>query len=418
MSSNNKNFNINPFQGTKDILKEYKKHLNERTQHHFGYPYNLNFDHQKLGEFLKYSINNLGDPNAKSNYGVHSLDFEIQVIQYFAHLWKMPIEDCFGYITTCGTEGNLYGVLLGREAFPDGILYSSVETHYSIFKACRFYRMEYESIDTQYTGEMNYELFEKALQKHLDKPAIVNVNIGTTVKGGIDNLDKVLEILKRNGFDEDRFFIHCDGALFALILPFLEEHHDAPEVSFKKPIGSMSVSGHKFLGSPMPSGVVLTYKKYAQNIENQLKEFHSNDQTILGSRNGQAAIALWYSLREKGTETFQKDVNQCIENSYFLLDLLRKEGISAYLNKNSNTVVLERPQDDELVYKWQLACKGTICHVVVMQNVTKEKLIEFVEELKQSRIKTNTVGKVCIKEHVGDACICDQCRVVTLKSKL
>jgi len=118
---------------------------------------------------------------------------------------------------------------------------------------------------------MNYDLFEKALQKHLDKPAIVNVNIGTTVKGAIDDLDRVITILKRNGFDEDRFFIHCDGALFALILPFLEENHDAPEVSFKKPIGSMSVSGHKFLGSPMPSGVVLTYKKIYAKCSRSIK---------------------------------------------------------------------------------------------------------------------------------------------------
>ena len=33
-------------------------------------------------------------------------------------------------------------------------------------------------------------------------------------------------------------------------------------VTFKKPIGSVSVSGHKFVGAPVPCGVVITRFKY------------------------------------------------------------------------------------------------------------------------------------------------------------
>lgn len=56
------------------------------------------------------------------------------------------------------------------------------------------------------------------LQKNRGKPAIINVNIGTTVRGAVDNLDLVLEALERTGYSEDRFFIHCDGALFGLMV--------------------------------------------------------------------------------------------------------------------------------------------------------------------------------------------------------
>lgn len=45
----------------------------------------------------------------------------------------------------------------------------------------------------------------------------------------------MLDILKACGFTEDRFFIHCDGALFGMMMPFLRK--DAPMVTFKKPIG-------------------------------------------------------------------------------------------------------------------------------------------------------------------------------------
>ena len=42
---------------------------------------------------------------------------------------------------------------------------------------------------------------------------------------------------------EERFYIHCDGALFGMMMPFIRS--DAPVVTFAKPIGSVSVSGHK-----------------------------------------------------------------------------------------------------------------------------------------------------------------------------
>ncbi len=39
-------------------------------------------------------------------------------------------------------QGNLHGILVGRENLPDGILYASKETHYSVFKAACMYRMD------------------------------------------------------------------------------------------------------------------------------------------------------------------------------------------------------------------------------------------------------------------------------------
>ena len=50
----------------------------------------------------------------------------------------------------------------------------------------------------------------------------------------------------------------------------------------------------------------------------------------------------------------------------------------------SSTVVLERPTDDSFVKRWQLACEEDIAHVVVMPNVTRNKIDLFVEELVKS----------------------------------
>ena len=72
-------------------------------------------------------------------------------------------------MTTCGTEGNLHAILLARECHPDGILYSSRETHYSIFKAARYYRMDAKSIPTLPMGEIDYDALERELAKNKDK---------------------------------------------------------------------------------------------------------------------------------------------------------------------------------------------------------------------------------------------------------
>ena len=65
---------------------------------------------------------------------------------------------------------------------------------------------------------MDYEHFRTVLAANVKRPAIVNVNCGTTVKGAVDDLDRVLAILQEAGYSEDRFFIHVDGALFGMMV--------------------------------------------------------------------------------------------------------------------------------------------------------------------------------------------------------
>ncbi|QDZ20871.1 pyridoxal phosphate-dependent transferase [Chloropicon primus] len=366
------------------VIKDYAALLKQRTATHMGYPYNLAFEYGDLDCLLKYCINNLGDPWIESNYGVHSRQFELGVLNWFAQLWEVDQKEYWGYITNCGTEGNLHGILVGRENLPDGILYSSEESHYSVFKAASMYRMDYRKVSSLATGEMDCEHLKTLLEENKDKPAIVNVNIGTTVKGAIDDLDRVIEILYDVGYTEERFYIHCDGALFGMMIPFIKE---APFVTFKKPIGSVSVSGHKFMGCPTPCGLVITRSKYIDALSDDIEYLNSRDATIMGSRNGHAAIYMWYTLTMKGYEGFTEDVKKCLKNAHYLHSLLFSKGIRTMLNERSSTVVFEKPNCGEFIRKWQLACQADIAHVVVMPNITKEKIDQFVGELMESRAR-------------------------------
>jgi histidine decarboxylase len=98
----------------------------------------------------------------------------------------------------------------------------------------------------------------------------------------------------------------------------------APKVSFKKPIGSVSVSGHKFMGCPMPCGVQITRMKHINMLSRNVEYLASRDATIMGSRNGHAPIFLWYTLNHKGYRGFQKEVQRCIRNAHYLTNCLRE----------------------------------------------------------------------------------------------
>ena len=45
-------------------------------------------------------------------------------------------------------------------------------------------------MDTLETGELDYENLRHHLMTNKDKPAVLNLNIGTTVKGAVDDVDK------------------------------------------------------------------------------------------------------------------------------------------------------------------------------------------------------------------------------------
>ena len=261
-------------------LAEFSVYLSDRTRHHLGYPYNLKFDTAALAPFLQYSINNLGDPFVPSNYGVHSRKFELEVLNFFADLWRIPRDDYWGYTTTCGTEGNLLGVLYGREKLPEATLFCSRDTHYSVPKAAMMFRIPLCLVDSQESGEIDYEDLAKKLAEHPGQ-AIVTFNAGTTVKGAVDCVDRVIEVVRASGRGRDEFYIHCDGALAGLIVPFVEHCDVAYEVSFEKEIDSISVSGHKMLGCPMPCGVVLTRKEHMERFRKDVEYLNSRDTTIM-----------------------------------------------------------------------------------------------------------------------------------------
>ena len=116
-------------------------------------------------------------------------------------------------------------------------------------------------------------------------------------------------------------------------------------------------------------------------MEHRIDYLNSVDTTIMGSRNGHAALHMWHALRTKGLNGMKADVAKCMETAAYLRDELTSAGIACRLNDLSSTVILERPKAESFVRRWQLACEEDIAHVVVMPNVTEAKVDIFVSEL-------------------------------------
>ncbi|KAK4280255.1 hypothetical protein QN277_011898 [Acacia crassicarpa] len=385
-----------------NVIASFLGTINHRRYRFLGYPTNQDFNYEALVQLLRFFLNNLGDPFIGSSFSLNSHPFELCVLDWFAKLWEIEKNEYWGYVTNGGTEGNFHGILIGRELLPDGILYTSRGSHYSVLKAARLFRINCVVVGTLISGEIDYNELKASILENKDKPAIINLNLGTLTKGGIDDVDLVLQILEECGFGEDRFYIHCDAALFGLMLPFL---NGAPKITFKKPIGSVTVSGHKFLGCPIPCSIIITRLKYIDLLSKEVEYISSRDITISGSRGGHASIFLWYALNKKGFNGLQKEVEECNNKAIYLHNCLRGQGIGSMLNNFSNTVVFERPLDDAFSHKWSLSNEGNLSHVIVMQHVSVKMLDSFVSEFAKNRsiwYKDNSSKKPpCICEEIG-----------------
>ncbi|HTX59156.1 MAG TPA: histidine decarboxylase [Verrucomicrobiae bacterium] len=356
--------------------------LYERIRHasgdSLGYPSAKDFDYADLARFLAYPVNNIGDPFAEATYKVETREFEREVVAFFAELMRAPQDDWWGYVTNGGSEGNLYGLYLARELHPDGIVYYSEHTHYSVSKNLHFLGMRHIMIRAQENGEIDYEDLRETLKIHRDVPPIVFANIGTTMTEARDDVGKIVEIANSLALRER--YVHADAALCGGYAAFLEPR---PSWDFEDGADSIAISGHKFLGAPIPCGVVVARRHNVQRIAHAIDYIGSLDTTISGSRNGITPVMLWKRIRELGPDGIRERIERSLANAAYLERRLNELGVKAWRNRNAITVVFP-PLADEIRKKWQLATAGKIQHVLVLPNVTREQLDAFLEDVAAS----------------------------------
>jgi len=222
------------------------------------------------------------------------------------------------------------------------------------------------------------------LKIHKDHPAIIFANFGTTMTGAIDNIHKIKQLLAIT--HTDNHYLHADGALSGMILPFTK--NDAG-FDFAYGIDSLSVSGHKFIGSPIPCGIVLAKKQSVSQLSKEIEYIGAVDNTITGSRNGFTPLVLWYAFKKYGIKGITEMVNECLKIADYAVEQFNKNGIKAWRNPHSITVVIPRPSEAMIKY-YQLAPEKNIAHIICMAHITHEKIDHIVHAISNDTSASQT----------------------------
>jgi histidine decarboxylase len=361
-------------------LEHTESRLRIAHSNHLGYPYNLVLMSHVPPAFGNYMINNLGDPYAGSHYGSDVCDLEREAVAWLMGLWQCGDPRLYwGSVGASGTEGNLWALYLAREALRDAVLLHSTEAHYSIPKAARILRIEALSVECGPGGAIDLAALSHTLNAIGRRSVILALTCGTTMTGAHDDIQAAVECVEHAGFDRERRFVHVDGALNAMVLPFLPEARSAIVPSFRHGIDSLSTSGHKMIGTPMPCGVLIARRRYVNQVASEIAHLRSNDTTLMGSRNGHAVLALWARLKAHGAPGFAADARACLDRATHLAAQLTSAKVPVLHNPHSLTVVFPEPSE-AIVRKYQLACQHGQAHAITMPSVSETLLDRFVNE--------------------------------------
>jgi len=343
-----------------------------------GYPCSQDFECPEIMPFLRFALNNVGDPFSESLYRENTFAFEREVVAFFQRHLRAPDGETWGYVTAGGTEGNLYGLYLARELYPDGVVYFSEHTHYSAAKIVRVLGARSIMIRGREDGEIDYDDLRETIRLHRDVPPIILANIGSTMHGAVDDLAKIRALLKELAIA--RHYIHADAALSGMILPWVPEPQP---FGFDAGVDSVAVSGHKFIGSPMPCGVVLARRSHVDRVARSVEYVGCMDTTIAGSRNALTPLILWSALQRRGETGLRQRALACIAMADYAISRFKAAGVPAWRHKNSVTVVFPRPGADVIAH-WQIAPRNDIAHIITMPQVAREVVNAVVADVVRS----------------------------------
>jgi histidine decarboxylase len=215
------------------------------------------------------------------------------------------------------------------------------------------------------------------LGRHRDRPAIIVATAGTTMTEAVDCTRSIRRVLRDLAITDA--YLHVDAALAGLPLALLDRDQ-RPGFDLADGANSIAISGHKFLGTPFPCGLLLTRRSLRDRVGRSVDYIGSVDSTIGGSRSGHAPVLLWYALRHFGVAGLRRRAEQAREVAAYAVARLGEAGVPAWRHPHAFTVVLPTPPAT-VTDRWRLASADGLSHVVCVPGVTRAQIDAFATDV-------------------------------------
>jgi glutamate/tyrosine decarboxylase-like PLP-dependent enzyme len=206
----------------------------------------------------------------------------------------------------------------------------------------------------------------------------------TTMFGSVDDIDMMASVLIA---EAEAFKIHVDGAYGGFVYPFSCKN---TKLDFSNPVvSSITLDAHKMVQAPFGTGIFLARKglmKYVYTEEAQYVQ--GLDATLIGSRSGANAIAVWMILMSYGPHGWYEKIHILQYRTSWLCEQLKSRGVVFFRQPYSNQVAIEsRFLDKDIVEKYGLVPDTHTgspqwYKIVVMEHVTVDVLEPFINEIR------------------------------------
>ncbi|MER3328582.1 MAG: pyridoxal-dependent decarboxylase [Candidatus Kapaibacterium sp.] len=300
-----------------------------------------------------------------------------------------------GYIASGGTEANIQACWIYRNYYiqeknakhSEIALLCSDDTHYSIPKASNLLNIDKYSVQViEGTREITPKAVTSAIEqakKDGKKYFIVIANMATTMFGSVDNPQIYIDALKTAGVE---YKLHVDGAYGGFIYPVTSSDK---ALSFVNPeVSSVTIDAHKMLQAPYGTGVFLARNGLIEYVLTKEAQYVSGmDLTLIGSRSGANAIAVWMILMAYGPYGWLEKMQTLIYRTDRLCQELDKKQIKYFREKDMNIVTIFSDQLKVVIaHNYGLVPEthdgdNKWWKIVIMDHVDLNILMQFVSEI-------------------------------------
>lgn len=395
------------------VFKALDENVNYDKQHVLGIPasylddkvFNQDVSFIKDAPFISSLIQN---PN---HIGCHTLGTSEPFFPGTQKIEKELIEICAvdilkgnkseqdGYVASGGTEANIQAIWIYRNYFinefsadPNDIcILCSEDSHYSMDKAANLLSLDIYKVPlTDNSRELKEEYVETVIskaQKEGKKYFIVICNMMTTMFGSVDDIEAYIHPLQKMSCE---FKLHVDGAYGGFYFPFTA---DNDRLTFRNDhITSFTLDAHKMAQAPYGTGIFLIRKGFIQHVNTRQASYvEGEDYTLIGSRSGANAVAVWMILTKNGPFGWQEKVYILQKRTSWMCQQLADLNIEFYRHPMCNIITIRNQYvteeiashfglvpDNHEAPKWY--------KIVIMEHVTIEKLMVLIDRLKSSQL--------------------------------